>query len=177
MSDTLVMTLLAADRPGLVESVAAVVAEHGGNWLESRMSHLGGQFAGILRVAVAPNRKDSLLAALRTLGSSSLAITVHPDESPITQVRDNLYFLELTGHDRPGIVREISAALAAEHVNVEEFESEISSAAMTGETLFTARATLQLPASCDTLRVRQRLEKIASDLIVDITLAPLQVAK
>ena len=44
------MTIIGRDRPGLVESVAQVVAAHGGNWLESRMSRLGGHFAGILRV-------------------------------------------------------------------------------------------------------------------------------
>ena len=49
---TLVLTLIGPDRAGLVEAVAAVVADHGGNWLESRMSRLAGQFAGILEVEV-----------------------------------------------------------------------------------------------------------------------------
>ena len=52
MQRLLVMTVIGQDRPGLVESVAALVAENGGNWLESRMSRLGGHFAGILRVEV-----------------------------------------------------------------------------------------------------------------------------
>jgi len=51
-----VLTLIGPDRPGLVESVAARVAAHGGNWLESRMAHLAGQFAGILRVEVPAER-------------------------------------------------------------------------------------------------------------------------
>ena len=45
MIESLVMTIIGADRPGLVEMVAARVADHGGNWLESRMCHLGGELA------------------------------------------------------------------------------------------------------------------------------------
>ncbi len=44
----LVLTLIGPDRPGLVEAVAEPIAAHGGNWLESRMAHLAGQFAGIV---------------------------------------------------------------------------------------------------------------------------------
>ena len=50
---SLVMTVIAPDRPGLVEALAATVASHQGNWVESRMAHLAGQFAGILHIEVA----------------------------------------------------------------------------------------------------------------------------
>ena len=59
MSKTsLVLTVLGNDRPGLVDAIAATVAEHGGNWVESRMAHLAGQFAGILRVKSMPSRPN-----------------------------------------------------------------------------------------------------------------------
>ena len=45
-------TVIGRDRPGLVQRLASLVADHGGNWLESRMSRLGGEFAGILRLTV-----------------------------------------------------------------------------------------------------------------------------
>ena len=57
--------------------------------------------------------------------------------------------LEIVGQDRPGIVREISHALASFGINVEELQTECASAAMSGETLFKARARLSLPESCD----------------------------
>ena len=50
--DHLVLTVFAPDKPGQVERIAQCIAEHGGNWLESRMSRMAGQFAGILRVGV-----------------------------------------------------------------------------------------------------------------------------
>ena len=48
MQVPLVMTVIGKDRTGLVETLAEIVAGHGGNWLESRMCRLGGEFAGIL---------------------------------------------------------------------------------------------------------------------------------
>ena len=38
---SLVLTILGQDRPGLVDSLAQVVAEHGGSWVESRMAIRG----------------------------------------------------------------------------------------------------------------------------------------
>jgi glycine cleavage system regulatory protein len=173
MARSLVMTVIGPDRPGLVESLASLVAEHGGNWLESRMSHLGGQFAGILRVQVLPEQEPSLLAALESLASRGLTVVAHSDEPPAVESTGRLSSLEIVGQDRPGIVRQISQVLAAYGVNVEELHTECSSAAMSGETLFKARAKLSLPERCNSAELRKKLERIAEDLIVDLSFAEL----
>lgn len=171
MNHALVMTIIGPDRPGLVESVAAIVAEHGGNWLESRMARLGGQFAGILRVQVPGANQPELTGALRQLESRGLSVIVRPDTlgEPLRQRLENL--LEIMGQDRPGIIRQISSVLADYNINVEELETECQSAAMSGETLFKAVARIGIPSDCDIGAVRSRLETIAEDLIVEIRLA------
>ena len=176
MQHALVMTIVGPDRPGLVDSVAALVAEHKGNWLESRMSRLGGQFAGILRVEVPPGSEADLVAALKKLDSRGLAIVVTPDttEVPIAAPSARFSFLEVVGQDRPRIVSQIARVLAGYGVNVEELHTECASAAMSGETLFKARAKLSIPESCDSGEIRRKLEKIAEDLIVEITLAEIE---
>ena len=73
MQIPLVMTIIGPDRTGLVESVARVVAEHGGNWLESRMCRLGGEFAGILRIEIPAEKKSALLDALQKLQAERTA--------------------------------------------------------------------------------------------------------
>jgi glycine cleavage system regulatory protein len=169
----LVMTVIGQDRPGLVESVADLVASHGGNWLESRMSRLGGHFAGILRVEVSPENEQALVANLKALNSRGLTVVVHSDQGKAELPAGRVRILEIVGQDRPGIVRQISHALASFGVNVEELQTECASAAMTGETLFKARAKLRVPESADVEKIRQDLEKIASDLIVDVSFAEL----
>ncbi len=173
MSIPLVMTVISPDRTGLVETIARVVAEHGGNWLESRMCRLGGEFAGILRVEIPAEKKNALLAALQKLQANGLQILVRAEPSAATVISGKQTKLEIVGSDRPGIVREITAALARAGVNVEEFSSEVVSAPMSGETLFKASARLQLPAQCDLAALKKDLEKIAADLLVDVSLAEL----
>jgi glycine cleavage system regulatory protein len=169
MQIPLVMTLIGPDRTGLVESVARTVAEHGGNWLESRMCRLGGEFAGLLRIEIPAEKKAPLLAALEKI--SGLHVVIRPDETKITRVPARQTKLEIVGSDRPGIVREITSALARAEVNVEEFSSEVVSAPMSGETLFKASARLQLPERCDLAALKKDLEKIAADLLVDLSFA------
>ncbi len=170
MKRSLVMTVIGPDRPGLVEAVAGLVAEHGGNWLESRMSRLGGQFAGILRVELPSEKEATLIAGVRALASRGLTVVAHPDQSAPGSVPARLQILEVVGQDRPGIVREISHALANFGINVEELHTEVASAAMSGETLFKATARLKIPESCNVAEVRRMLEKIEGDLIVEISL-------
>jgi glycine cleavage system regulatory protein len=169
MQHSLVMTVIGNDRPGLVDSVASIVAEHGGNWLESRMSRLGGQFAGIVHVEVPAEREESLAKALKALDARGLTVVVHSGDRQAPAAR-HTNILEIVGQDRPGIVRQISHTLAEAGVNVEELHTECASAAMSGETLFKAKAVLSIPESCDVAKLRETLEKIAADLIVEISL-------
>ena len=170
----LVMTIIGEDRPGLVESVARLVTEHGGNWLESRMSRLGGQFAGILRVEVPGEKEPALAAALEGLGTQGLTVVIHRDQPASLASGARLSRLEIVGHDRPGIVSQISRALASYKVNVEELQTECASAPMTGEPLFIAKARIRIPETVDVAALRQMLEKIAADLIVEISFAAVE---
>lgn len=173
MQITLVMTVIGRDRPGLVDSLAGLVAEQGGNWLESRMARLGGQFAGILRVQIPAEAEQAVLRSLQALEPEGLNVVVHSDHPGAEEAVRTLAFLEIVGQDRPGIVHQISHALADHGVNVEELDTECESAAMSGEMLFKARARLMIPESCDLATLRKELEKIAEDLIVDVTLKEL----
>jgi glycine cleavage system regulatory protein len=172
MLTNLVMTLIGADQPGLVQLVAACVADHGGNWLESRMSHLGGQFAGIVRVETPDDRAGELVHALQKLEVDGLRIIVKTEHGPVAKAGGELASLEIVGLDRPGILRGISAVLVAHRVNVEELASECVSAPMGGGTLFQAHATLLVPEKTNLGALRADLEKIAADLMVDLKLQP-----
>jgi glycine cleavage system regulatory protein len=165
----LVLTLIGPDRPGLVESLAKRVTDHGGNWLESRMAHLAGQFAGILRIEVPPDRVDALHAALAELEAEGLRVVA---ESGARPADDDLRAmeLELLGQDHPGIVRKVAEVLLGHGVNIEELVTDNVSAPMAGGLLFSAKARLHVPAGTDTDRLRRDLETIADDLMVDLRL-------
>ncbi len=173
MLSTLVMTLIGPDRPGLVELVASRVASGGGNWLESRLCRLGGQFAGIIRVEVATAKADALAQALGALEAEGLRMVLQP-ESAAGSAPDSsrLATLDLVGQDQPGILHQISRVLAAHGVNVEELSSERVNAPMDGSMLFQARAVVHLPANVSLNKLRIEIERIAGDLMVDFTFRP-----
>lgn len=167
MNIPLVMTVIGPDRPGLVDSVASLVEEHGGNWLESRMCHLGGQFAGLLQVEIPEGKREALQASLMSLGTGSLEIVIHESAADSENRCAEVAIVEIVGQDRPGIIRHISHAFASKDVNVEELSTTRYSAPMSGETLFEAKARVCLPESCDPDQLREELESIAADLQVD----------
>jgi glycine cleavage system regulatory protein len=170
--ESLVLTVIGPDRPGLVESIASTIARNDGSWVESRMSRLGGQFAGILRATVPKERSAELFRALMQLERGGLRVVVQPEvKAPSSEPVSRRVYLELLGADRPGIVQSVTAALAQHNVNVEELETQCIDAPMSGELLFKAQASLSLPAGLDLASLRERLEAIAADLMVDLRIA------
>lgn len=165
---TLILTVAGSDRPGLVAAVADIVDAHGGNWERSQLAELAGVFAGVIQVSVAPEHERDLQDALRAL-DGSLAVTVHTGadaqaapERPLT--------LQVLGNDRPGIVREVSAVLRAHELSIQDMTTETRDAAMAGGRLFEASVAATVPASTDLMALRADLERLTSEIQVDITL-------
>jgi len=177
MLSTLVMTVIGPDRPGLVELVTANIVDHGGNWLESRMCRLGGQFAGIVRVEIPVEKSDALLATLAKLEEDGLQISARKETSLPSFARGTVAVLELVGQDRPGILHQISRVLAQHSVNVEELSSDRINAPMDGSMLFQARISVLLPATVSIAQLRSELETIATDLMVDVQFHPAGIGR
>src|SRR5690242_16783029 len=122
MRTTLLLTAVGTDRTGLVESLANRIAAAGGNWEESRLARLGGQFAGIVLVTIDDAKTDALIAKLRELEGAGLQVTSRVVPAPVTAPTGTRVRLTVTGSDRAGIVRDVSRILAERAVNVEEIE-------------------------------------------------------
>jgi glycine cleavage system regulatory protein len=170
MRASIVLTVIGPDRPGIVELLSTTVAAHGGNWEQSRMAHLAGQFAGILRVTVERDHVADLHRALDALATQGLRVVSEASRAH-ERGESRAYRLSLVGDDREGIVRDLSRALAARSVNVEELDTYCESAPMSGEQLFHARALVHLPAALPVNELQQALEALADDLMVDLKLA------
>ena len=174
MSVSLVLTIIGEDKPGLVELLSQIVAAHGGNWLESRMSRMAGRFAGILRASVPSGNADALAEALAALETHGLRVVVERSAVEDSGATFRRISLDLVGVDRAGIIRDLSRALALRQVNVDELHTECSSAPMSGEILFNARAKLRVPLDTVIEELHEALEEIANDLMVEISLGDLK---
>lgn len=161
------MTVLAADRPGLVSALSQTIAAHGGSWQESRMAHLAGQFAGILRVECPEAQAEGLLKELAALESQGISVQARRQEAAPAAARETLE-IDIVGNDRPGIIRELSAAIAGAGANVEELSTALESAPMSGHPIFHAEGLVSLPAGRDPADLIAAIEKLGADLAVSI---------
>ena len=171
MQMELVLTVMTSDRPGIVELLADIVASHDGNWVDSAMSRLGGEFAGILRITVDEDKAPGLEKALAALHEDGITIAMRETSAttfstPETPGR-KAYF-EVVGQDHKGIVRDVSKVLADNKVNVDELRTRVFDGSMTGEHMFSAEADIVLPEGLEMAELCEQLEDIAGDLMVDV---------
>ena len=168
MSSKLVLTFTADDQTGLVKKVSKAITEAGGNWLESSMSQLAGRFAGIILVGIAEQARGDLEGHLAALRENGLDIHISEGGQDSPREPEQLLVLEIVAHDRPGIVRELSALLASLNVNVESLDTTCTIAAMSSEHLFEASAVVGLPDSLDEEGLEKHLGTLSDDLMVEI---------
>jgi glycine cleavage system regulatory protein len=167
---TFTLTCIGDDRPGLVSALSAPINAHGASWERSQMARLAGKFAGILMVAVPDDRAEALAADLTALKDIGLLVALEQTDVPAQHESVRLS-LELIGADHPGIVAEISAALADQRIGIEELSTDVREAPMAGGMLFEASAVLEAPPETSMQTLRLMLEAVADELMVEIRLS------
>ncbi|MGO2354259.1 MAG: glycine cleavage system protein R [Marinomonas foliarum] len=167
MSQHLVLSFIGEDRPGLVERLSDTIARYNGNWLESRMAHLADKFAGILTVSVPLDQQEALVSALRDFEKLGLHVTVEVAKQSIGS--GSTLSLSVVGNDRPGIVKEVSQVLHSLMVNVKELTTSCEPAPMSSDMLFKTEMVLVVPKNLLLSELEAALEKISSDLMVELS--------
>jgi len=169
MTAPLVLTFIGRDRPGLVNAIAKRIADAGGTWLESRLVHLAGEFAGVVLVAASEDRFETLAATLAGLETAGLRVTISPSVTAAAAPSERLIALAIVGSERPGIVRDVTQALTRLGVNIEEFSSGVEGEPFTGAEMFRANLSIRLPEGLAVDELRKTLEKLAAEIMVDLS--------
>ena len=170
MTTSLVATVIGRDRPGIVNQLSDVAQRHGANWAGSRMASLAGQFAGMVHFEVGAERADSMAKELRALEASGLQVVIAKSDAQGSAERRRVVGLELVGHDRPGIVRDLSGKLARAGVSIQELHTAVESAPMSAEQLFHMKAELAVPEQVSDDELKRTLESVANEMMVDVTM-------
>lgn len=167
MKHEIVLSLIADDHPGIVQTLAETITEHGGNWLDSSMSHLGGKFAGIVLLEVAEAREQDLENALRALDPKELHVSFERT-APTRPRPQHFVMVNIVANDRSGIVEEIAELLAAHRVNIEALSTSVADTPMSSGHLFKARFQANLPADMGYDDLQRVLESASDDLMVEL---------
>ena len=167
---SLIVTAIGKDRPGIVSLLSERAQGFGANWAGSRMTNIAGQFAGMVHFQVASENANALTAALRSLESEGLRIVIARSDAPVVPAGQRIVGLELVAPDRPGIVRDLSKNLAERSVSIEDLQTEIVGAAAPDKHLFKVKALLVVPDALSNESLRQTLQALAIEMMVDIAL-------
>ena len=169
------LTILADDRPGIVERIAQTITVHRGSWARVSMTRLGGKFAGLLLVDIDDSRKQPLIEELKSLDQDADGIPILVDQSPVENPPESVQLttprcvqISIIANDRQGIVGEITGLLAANKVNLEWLDSFCQSAPMAAGNMFHARAELRLPETISRTKLTELLESLSDDLMMEI---------
>jgi glycine cleavage system regulatory protein len=134
------------------------------------MANLAGQFAGMVHFEVPAQNAEPLAQALRGLEASGLRVVIAKVETPSAPAGRRMVKLELTGLDRPGIVRDLSRSLATQGVSIDDLHTEIVDGGTAAEHLFKVKALLVVPESLPNEMLRRSLDALANEMMVDIGL-------
>lgn len=126
MSKWFMLTLVGEDRPGIVAKLTHALFEGGCNLGEASMMRLGGNFTIMLMVKMDGRNKQ--LQELIAPVAESLGLHMHVDaiqghlhEHLEPDVRISVY-----GADRPGIVSEVTGALAESGLHILDLASDVA---------------------------------------------------
>jgi glycine cleavage system regulatory protein len=170
MNSSYIITFIGDDRPGLVEQLSSVIKKNEGNWQESRLSQLGGKFAGLILVSLPAGGGHNLESDLCALDPTALTVSVTATGEAVTPLPGRNITLTVIGPDRRGIVQEVAQALAQRQINVIEMDSKVSSAPMSAELIFNACINAWIPETTNVDDLRDSLEEIADLMTLELDL-------
>lgn len=173
MSNSLVITALGHDRPGLVAEISKTINELACNIEDSRMSVLGGEFAILLLVSGNWDKLAKLETTLKNLQErTSLIINCQRTEERDKAKGKIPYTIEVVSIDHPGIVHKLADFFSARKINIYDMVSGCQPAPHTGTPIFTLNMTVEITADTHIATLRDEFMDFCEDLNLDAVMEP-----
>ena len=164
--------VLGTDSTGIVADVTRALFELGANINDSSHTIIGNQFAMLLLISAAPNYSaEKIQSAFQDI-TKQRGLTIHTHELTYDDIYrrssdpGQLCVIHLYGADKPGIVYQVTNLLASNNVNI----TDLSTRRFGSETkpIYIMYLEAEVPYDVDTKKLGQSLNKLASDLNVEI---------
>lgn len=171
-----IITLVGRDEVGIVDQVTKIVLDQKGNVEESRMAHLGGEFAMLMLVSMDEVNTENLNKSIQSFKDKGYEVYVREtSEQTSDRFKGWLPFrIVVSGADHEGIIYTIAHDLAQKQINIESMDTNTTAAPMSGTLLFTMSAIIVVPPQLDYHEWRESLYKTADQVNVNIEVSPYQ---
>lgn len=168
-----VITAVGADKVGIMDSLAGAVVGLKANIEETRASILGGEFAVIMLVSGDDGFSDALGKNLGPVAESlGLSVSTKRTSKP-GQPKGLPYIIESLSLDTPGIVHSITKVLKDWGINIEDLESGVRPAPLSGSPMFEMRIVITIVPGAALAKLKQALAAVGAEHDLDIEVRPL----
>ncbi|MGE3315039.1 MAG: glycine cleavage system protein R [Planctomycetaceae bacterium] len=164
MARKYIITLMAANRVGILSAVTTAMTELGGDLQEVSQTVMQ-KFFTIIMAAEFPDHRDPQVIVEHIRGfCRPFGIEVSlkdPAQEPETAGSGTIekYFLTAVGEDRPGMIRQISARLAQDGIDITDLYAKRGD-----DRSFVMIMELAVPSGVDTLKLQRELEDLGSSV-------------
>jgi glycine cleavage system transcriptional repressor len=164
MSKRYIITLMAANRVGILAAVTTSLAELGGDIQEVSQTVMQ-RFFTIIMSAEFPEHRDPSVIVDHIRGvCRPYGVEVSLKDPELETLQElpsegsEKYFLTAEGEDKPGMIRQISARLAQEGIDITDVFARRSDNGRT----FVMVMELAVPGGVDALELQRELEQLGS---------------
>jgi glycine cleavage system transcriptional repressor len=166
-----VVTIIGPDQRGLVARITDEIVAHNANIEESHMTRLGGEFTVMMLLSLSSGKSQVLLAGLERLNSEHVNVFVKETDLARLKVFEGFvpYEISVIGADHEGIVHHVAEYLAELRCQIDDMETHVTRAPVTGTPLFSMMAEVKASPEISLPQLRDQLEEIGDQLGVDIT--------
>jgi glycine cleavage system transcriptional repressor len=173
MNQSLVISALGADRPGIVNELTEFLLKANLNVEDSRMSVLGGEFAVMLLVT---GNEESISSILQQKDAIAGALNLNLLIKSTTNTRDNddhtRYKITVEGMDNPGIVHKLARYLSQHSINIVNMQTSSSHAPHTGTPMFTVNMLVDIPRTQNIEQIENDFSILCDELNMDAEFEP-----
>jgi glycine cleavage system transcriptional repressor len=175
MEQLIVISAVGGKPTTVVNELARVILECGGNIKESRMAAMGSEFAVLLLVAGNWHTISRLERDLGKFGSSFGVTMQFKRTEPRRMGKELLpYVVDVVGLDQPGIVHSLSGFFATRKVEIGEVSSRSYAASHTGAPMFSVQMYINIPSTVHIAGLREEFMEFCDQLNVDAIMEPVK---
>ncbi len=162
MSKRYVISLMAANRVGIMAAVTQALDDLGGDLLEVSQTVMQDYFTIILAADFPENLESDVIVDHISDSCKQYGVQVNlknPEEESVqddSSAQTDHYFLTVTGHDQKGIIRKISAKLSQERIDI----TDLYALRNEQDKAFHLIMELSIPFNVEKIKLKNELEKI-----------------
>jgi glycine cleavage system transcriptional repressor len=168
------LTAVGPDQPGILAALTEPLVQLRCNLEDTSATILRGYFTLMMVVGVPDDIE--LDAMLRAVRGRCDALDIRIDVRPLPQLggptRVSTHVLSLYGADKPGIVFKVAELLSKRAVNMLDLDTRLVGRA--GRPIYAMLLEVQLPERLTEAQLREDLDGLGRDLLVDISLRPIE---